>query len=163
VFRACWGTPRRTGEAHAAQPGSEQGLSDAAYRAPASPVLQEAWKVTEALLVQMRDEVAARGAKFFVVVLTIGAQVLPDPQVRDGFARSLGLKDLLYADRRLETFCQQRGIPVLLLVPHFQEYATAHRVFLHGFKDSLGVGHWNQQGHRLAGDLIAQWLCGQLH
>jgi hypothetical protein len=163
VFRAWWGTPRRTGEAHAAQPGSEQGLSDAAYRAPASPVLQEAWKVTEALLVQMRDEVAARGAKLFVVVLTIGAQVLPDPQVRDGFARSLGLKDLLYADRRLETFCQQHGIPVLLLVPHFQEYATAHRVFLHGFKDSLGVGHWNQQGHRLAGDLIAQWLCGQLH
>jgi len=114
------------------------------------------------LLVQMRDEVAARGARFYVVVLTSGAQVHPDPANRAVFAKSLGVPDLFYADRRLETFCQKEGIPILLLAPAFQEYATVHQVYLHGFKGNLGGGHWNQQGHRLAGDMIARWLCNQV-
>ncbi len=164
VFKAWWAKPGRTGEAAAAaQAGPEAGLSDDMYREPRSKVWQEAWKVNEALLIQMRDEVAARGARFYVVVLTIGAQVLPDPASRVAFAKDLGVPDLLYADHRLEKFCRQEGIPVLLLTPTFQDYATAHHVFLHGFKDNLGGGHWNQAGHRLAGDTIARWLCGQLH
>ena len=162
VLKARWSQFRR-GEAHAAPFGSEAGLKTDVYRAPTKKVWQDAWQVTEALLVQLRDEVAARGARLYVVVMTIGAQVLPDAANREGFARELGLQDLLYADRRLEAFCRQQGIPVLLLAPPFQEYASAHQVFLHGFKDTLGIGHWNRQGHRLAGDLIAKWLCGQLH
>jgi hypothetical protein len=125
-------------------------------------VWQEAWEVTEALLIRMRDEVAARGAKFFVVVLSTGAQVDPDPVARAASAKGLGVSDLFYPDRRLEKFCQQEGIPVLLLAPAFQAYATAHQVHLHGFKGNIGGGHWNQAGHRLAGEMIAKWLCGQL-
>jgi len=163
VFQEWRSQSRKTAGAVAPQPGTEAGLSDTIYREPVSAVWQEAWKVTEALLLLMRDEVTARGARFFVVVLTTGTQVHPDPAVRTQSARELGVDDLFYPDRRLEKFCQRQGIPILLLAPAFQEYATAHQVFLHGFKDSLGVGHWNQQGHRLAGKLIAQWLCGQLH
>ena len=111
----------------------------------------------------MRDEVVKRGADFVVVVLTIGNQVNPDPGVRAGFAKTLGVKDLLYSDRRVERFCQNHGIPVLILAPRFQEYATRHHVFLHGFKDKLGEGHWNQHGHRLAGQTMAKWLCPLLH
>jgi hypothetical protein len=158
-----WRSPPGTGETAANQHVSEPGISDSMYREPVSPVWQEAWKVTEALLVQMRDEVAAKGARFFVVVLSTGAQVDPDPAVRAAFAQGLGVKDLFYPDRRLEKFCQREGIPILLLEPAFQQYATAHQVYLHGFKGNLGGGHWNPNGHRLAGDMIARWLCGQLH
>jgi hypothetical protein len=163
VFKARWPKPRRTGEAHVALPGSEAGLSDNLDREPRSKVWQDAWKVNEALLVLMRDEVAAKGARFFVVVLTIGAQVHPDAANRVAFAKELGVQDLLYSDHRLEKFCQQEGIPVLLLAPAFQQYAAAHQVFLHGFKGNLGGGHWNQNGHRLAGNMIAKWLHGQFH
>jgi len=158
-----WGAQwRQTPATAAGKPGSEPGLSDTILREPESKVWKDAWKVTEAQLVLMRDEVAARGGKFFVVVLTTGAQVHPDPANRAVFAKSLGVPDLFYADRRLETFCQKEGIPILLLAPAFQEYATVHQVYLHGFKGNLGGGHWNQQGHRLAGDIIARWLCNQL-
>jgi hypothetical protein len=162
AMKTWWSQSHQARASAGANPGSEAGLNDTIYREHASNVWHEAWKVSEALLVLMRDEVAAMGARFFVVVLTTGAQVDPDPQVRAELARGLGVKDLFYPDRRLEKFCQQQGIPVLLLAPAFQEYATAHQVFLHGFKDNLGGGHWNQQGHRLAGDMIATWLCGQL-
>jgi hypothetical protein len=163
AIKTWWSQAHLIGKAAAAPPGSEPGLSDSIYREPTSKVWQEAWQVTEALLVQMRDEAAARGAKFYVVVLSTGAQVDPDPQVRAAFAKSLGVKDLFYPDHRLEKFCQQEGIPILLLTPAFQQYATTHHVYLHGFKGNLGGGHWNQNGHRLAGDMIARWLCGQFH
>jgi hypothetical protein len=163
ALKTWWSQPRPPGQATATPPAAEPGLSDSIYRPPTSKVWQDAWKVTEALIRQMRDEVAARGAKFYVVVLSTGAQVDPDPAKRAMFAKSLGVPDLFYADHRLENFCQQEGIPILLLAPAFQKYATAHHVYLHGFKGNLGGGHWNQNGHRLAGEMIAKWLCGQLH
>ena len=42
-------------------------------------------------------------------------------------------------------------------------YAEDHHVFLHGFKNTkTGEGHWNEQGHRLAGELIAARLCAMI-
>lgn len=162
-IKTWWSQSHQAKASNAAIPGSEAGLSDDVYHAPKSKAWQEAWQVTEALLVAMRDEVAAHGAKFYVVVLTNGGQVDPDPAKPVMFAKSLGVPDLLYADHRLQKFCQQQGIPVLLLAPIFAHYATTHHVYLHGFKGNLGGGHWNQNGHRLAGEVIARWLCGQLH
>lgn len=38
--------------------------------------------------------------------------------------------------------------------------AEQRQVFLHGFGNSgIGRGNWNRQGHRRAGELIAQKLC----
>lgn len=141
----------------------EPGLLNPIFREPTDAVWQEAWKITEAALLLMRDEVASKGARFFVVVVTNGMQVHPDPKVRQQLAQNLGVPDLLYPDRRLEKFCQREGIPILLLTPVFQTYATEHQVFLHGFKDNSGGGHWNQNGHRLAGKVLAKWLCGQIN
>lgn len=163
ALKTRWSQARRSDQAAAAPPQSEPGLSDTIYREPTTAVWQEAWNVTEALLRLMRDEVAAKGANFFVVVLSNGSQVHPDPAVRAAFARRLGVEDLFYADRRLERFCKREDIPILLLAPAFQKYATAHKVFLHGFPGNLGGGHWNQHGHRLAGEMIAGWLCQEFH
>jgi len=49
---------------------------------------------------------------------------------------------------------------VLNLAPAFQSFADEHHVYLHGFADTkLGMGHWNEAGHHLAGQLIADRLC----
>lgn len=145
----------------AAQP-QEIGLSNKVYLEPTEEVWKEAWRVTEGVLLEMRDEVASKGAEFAVVVLTNGVQVDPNPKNRLAFANWLGVGDLFYPDRRLAGFCEKHGIPILMLGPLFQEYATQHQVFLHGFGKGLGTGHWNQAGHRLAGETMAQWLCPQL-
>jgi len=150
-------------KANASEKGQEVGLSASVYREPTTDVWKEAWRVTEGLLLQMRDEVARKGARFFVVTLSSGIQVDPNPSNRSAFANYLGVSDLFYPERRLAGFCQARHIPILLLAPIFQEYAARHKVYLHGFGKSLGTGHWNQEGHRLAGRLIAEWLCPQLN
>jgi hypothetical protein len=142
--------------------GQESGLSASIYREPATEIWKEAWRVTEGVLLQMRDDVVERKAQFFVVTVTNGIQVDPDVSNRIAFARSRGVRNLFYPDHRLESFCQSHHIPILLLGPPFQEYATQHQVFLHGFGKTQGAGHWNQSGHRLAGQTIAKWLCPQL-
>ena len=55
------------------------------------------------------------------------------------------------------------GFQVLSLAPPMQAYADAHHTFLAGFNTTkLGVGHWNADGHRVAGELIAQKICAML-
>jgi hypothetical protein len=162
VLKEWWSQHDVGKKAGASGPGQEAGISDMIYQEPTTGVWQEAWRVTEGVLLQMRDEVARHGARFFVVTLTNGIQVDPDAAKRLAFAQALGVSDLFYPDHRLEGFCQGHHIPILLLAPSFQEYATRHQVYLHGFGKDLGAGHWNQQGHRLAGQTIARWLCPQL-
>ena len=49
---------------------------------------------------------------------------------------------------------------MLDLTEPFQAYAVKHHVYLHGFANTkLGTGHWNVEGNRLAGLLIAQAVC----
>jgi len=142
----------------------EPGLSYNQLSEPTSEVWKKAWRVTEGLLLKMRDEIKEKGATFFVVILSSGIQVHPDPSVRAKFERARELNDLFYAERRIEEFCRSKGIPVLALGPPFQRHASEHKVFLHGF----GVGsppesgHWNEAGHRLGGAMIAGWLCDEL-
>jgi hypothetical protein len=114
------------------------------------------------LLLRMRDEVHSHGAQFVVVTLSNGIQVYPDPQARQAFAQRLGVPDLLYPDTRIKLFCDQAQIPALTLAPPLQAYADEHKIFLHGFGADLGNGHWNQTGHHVAGELLAQQLCAGL-
>ncbi len=150
-----------TGPASGA-PGEELGTDNLIYRPPPDEVWQDAWRVTEALLMRMRAEVNGHGAQFVVVTLSNGIQVYPDPQARQAFAQKLGVPDLLYPDMRIKAFCAHAQIPALTLAPQLQAYADEHKVFLHGFGADIGNGHWNQTGHHVAGELLAQQLCAGL-
>jgi lysophospholipase L1-like esterase len=145
----------------APQPGptAEPGVAPI-YAPPQDDAWKEAWEITEQLLVLMHDEVRSHDAEFLVVVLSNSEQVHPDKQRRADLQKQLGVADLWYADRRVESFCQQEGIPVLLLAPGMQRYAEQHQVYLHGFPNTeLGNGHWNADGHALAGKILADEIC----
>ncbi len=141
----------------------ELGLDSAVYSPPRDREWADAWRVTEAMIAAMRDEAAAHGARFGVVLLTTGIQVHPDPAVRAAFLRKLGLADLFYPDRRLAAFGQRAGMPVLDLAPPMQRLAARDRVFFHGAANTApGEGHWNAQGHATAARLIDDWLCREV-
>jgi hypothetical protein len=130
------------------------------FNDPEDRAWQEAWQVTERLLATMAQEIDSHGAHFLVVTLTTGLQVYPDRRTRDEMMIDLGVSDLFYPDRRIQALGEREGFAVLSLAMPFQAYADAHGVFLHGFDNTaLGKGHWNEDGHRLAGNLIARRLC----
>lgn len=138
----------------------EPGLDNEVFSNPISPDWDEAWKVTEALILEMRDEVQAKGAKFLVVTGSIGVQVYPDPDARQRYMDRLGIRSPFSPEYRIKALGEQNGFRVLNLAPPLADYAIGNRVFLHGVGEGQGWGHWNETGHRLAGELIAQELCG---
>jgi lysophospholipase L1-like esterase len=140
-------------------PFNHHGLLHDLYRAPIKDTWQEAWRVTERLLLTMQTECAERGIRFGVVTLSNPPQVSPDSARRQDYERKLGVTDLLYPDRRIRAIGEQAGFPVLNLAPLLQAYAVEHQVYLHGLPNSeRGMGHWNAPAHQLVAELIAQWL-----
>jgi hypothetical protein len=141
---------------------AESGLDAMIYYEPYDPAWRDAWRVTEGTMTLMHDEAKGRGAQFFVVTVSSGIQVNPDSTARANLLQEAGLKDFLYAERRIKALGERGNFPVLNLAPVFQSYAEQHKVFLHGFGATLGMGHWNQDGHRLAGETISAWLCDRI-
>lgn len=137
----------------------ELGTDNLIYLEPNNAVWNDAWRVTEGLIVQMRDEVTKGGARFVVVTLSNGPQVLPDAEWREAFKNRFGITDLFYPDNRIKSLAAREGIPVITLAPELQDYAEHNNVFLHGFGKDIGNGHWNAMGNRVAGELIAKKMC----
>ena len=137
----------------------ELGADNLVYLEPANAVWNDAWTITEKLILEMRNEVKSRGARFVVVTLSNGPQVLPNPESRDAFKKRFGLSDLFYPDDRIKALGAREGIPVITLAPELQEFAQRNHVFLHGFGENIGNGHWNATGQRVAGELIAKKMC----
>lgn len=138
----------------------EAGLDDEVYLEPRTSDWEEAWRITEALLVAMQMEVASRGARFVAVTLSNGIQVHPNPDVRKYFAHQLRASNLFYPERRLTEFAKRENIELITLGPQLQAYAEEANVYLHGFRNGqLGRGHWNEEGHRQAGEIIARHFC----
>jgi hypothetical protein len=130
------------------------------YAPPSTPAMQTAWKVTEGLLLAMREETAVHGAELRIVMLATRPQVIPDPEKRAELMQKLGVPDFAYADQRIKQLGEISGIPVINLAQPLSSYAEAHHVYLNGFNPSnLGAGHWNETGHRLAAEAIATGLC----
>ncbi len=141
-----------------ARPEDELGLRDEVHLPPATPEWREAWRVTEGVLRLMRDACRARNTPLAIVTLTRGIQVTPDREKKERFVRELGAEDLYYAERRLAAFGKREGVPVLNLAPTMAQEAEARQVYFHAFRNTPGIGHWNEEGHRAAGERIASWL-----
>jgi hypothetical protein len=146
----------------AAAPGDEVGLRDEVHLPPTTPDWEEAWRVTEGVLGLINDECRQKHTPLRIVTLTRGTQVTPIREKKQRFLRQLGAKDLYYPDRRISEFGKRAGIPVLNLAPTMAAEAEERHIFFHAEQDSLGIGHWNIAGHRVAGELIASWLAGDL-
>ena len=138
-------------------------LSTQNFKEPQDAAWQEAWRVTEGLIVTMRNEVVQKNADFLVVTIGDAMQVRPEPQERKKFMRKNNIQDLFYPERRLEKLGAREGFRVLNLSEQFQAYTDKYQVCAHGFENSVPCGgHWNELGHRLASILINRNLCQKL-
>ncbi|MBA3967397.1 MAG: SGNH/GDSL hydrolase family protein [Nitrospirales bacterium] len=137
---------------------SRAGLADFVYAPPQTPIHREAWDITEGILKLMHQEVLKHGANFFLVTATSPDQI--DQEERILLKERLATKKLDYPEQRLRALGEIEGFPVLNLLYDFQQYAEQHHAHLHGFSNTkLGAGHWNEQGHELAAQLISKRIC----
>jgi hypothetical protein len=138
-------------------------LSIQNLKEPQDAAWQEAWRVTEGLIVTMRNEVVQKNADFLVVTIGDPMQVTPSAQTRKDFMTKNNIQDLFYPERRLEKLGAREGFRVLNLSEQFQDYTEKYQVCAHGFENYVPCGgHWNELGHRLASILINRNLCQNL-
>jgi hypothetical protein len=141
----------------------EPGLEDNIYNPPATPVWRDAWRVTEGIITMMARETAAHQVPLLVVTLANPPQIFPSRTVRGYYLATYRSTDIFYPDERIKALGEREGFDVLNLAAPMQAYADEHQAYLAGFKDTkLGVGHWNAEGHRVAGELIARKICEML-
>jgi hypothetical protein len=140
----------------ATPPGPELGLNDLVYRPPSTPVWRDAWRVTDGEVEMMNREVKEHGGRFLVVTMTNGIQVDPNTRLRASYMKYIGVENLFYPDDHMRELGEHDGFAVLNLARPLQSYADERHVYLHGFTNTqFGAGHWNIEGHRVAGELIA--------
>lgn len=144
-------------------PGSEVGLDQQIYAPPTRSEWREAWAVTEDLVRAIGADVRGNGAELLVATLSNAIQVHPDVGVRERFAAETGVADLFYPDRRIEALATAEAIPFRMLAPPLGEWAAANETCIHGFDNATPcAGHWNENGHRLAGEALAAAICTDL-
>lgn len=137
------------------------GRIDLTYTEPQTQEAREAWRITEELVTMMNGDVTGRGASFVMVVGTNPVEVHPDLAVRQRLATEFGAADLTYSVRRLTALGRREAFDVIPLLPSFEARVARDGKPLHGF-DGSGTGHWNEAGHALAGEVVADRLCARL-
>jgi len=156
-LRATW---RHAAAATADARPSRLGVDLAALVEPKNDTWTAAWEISERLIVEIADESRRHDASFWLVTVPGDVQVHPDPEITTRCQRELGVDNLLYAEQRLEDFGLQHNLSVISLAEPMRQYARKHKLALHGFRNTkFGFGHWNAEGHLLAGEIAAKAIC----
>lgn len=127
------------------------------FEVPLSPVWEDAWGRTEALLDRLQRGVAAHGAKFAIAILSLRDQVYPQLW-QEIVAQHPPMRqrtwDLGAPAARLRAWCARRNVPCVDLAPAFAAAAATTSEPLHFRHD----GHWTAAGHALATRQLEEFL-----
>ncbi|HVC45000.1 MAG TPA: SGNH/GDSL hydrolase family protein [Candidatus Binataceae bacterium] len=163
LFSNTWEIVKGGAGAPTAEHPVERAINYSIYSPPVGKAWQDAWRITEKLIAATHDAAARHHVAFLAVTEETGIQAWPDPAVRAKFIARLGVPDLFYPDRRIAALGKRDGFAVLNLAQPLQQYAQRTHLFLHGFKNTpRGFGHWNANGHAIAGRLIGNQLCAMI-
>ncbi len=120
------------------------GVQTSLFAPPRDALWEEAWGVTEALIARAHDYSRRNGARFVLVAIPEHAQVHPERLRREA-------SDLFYPDKRIGGFAARKGI-LAIFIAQEMAVAAAGRSFY--YKRLL-----NEEGSRIAAELIAQRIC----
>jgi lysophospholipase L1-like esterase len=111
-----------------------------------SAEIQEAWAITRALILQLRDEVGADGARLAVLAIPASPQIAPPAEGADWYCDR--------ANEVLDGFLEEQGIPYLDMLAPFREHMLAGGEPLYYTRDF----HMNAAGQGLSGRLLYRFV-----
>ena len=159
LMRESWNRVQESRSHSTQEQQPERGL-DAIYSPPQSTEWNEAWDITERILLRMNEMTRERGCLFCVVTLSNALQVDPHAEKRAQMQQAAKLEHLFYPDFRVVECGIRNGFPVFPLAPAMQKEAERTQTYFHGFSNThLGMGHWNRDGHQFAGEFLASEIC----
>jgi len=115
------------------------------------PEVQRGWELAQEVILKAQSLAEEEGADFVVLLFPFKEQVYWHV-----VSRFIDEVDQDFIDRPIELakqFCEENGIRYLDLTPGFREHALQGEQLY--FRED---GHWNEEGNRLAADLIYDYL-----
>lgn len=130
---------------------------EAPWRDVSHPALEEAWRVTEALLSRLDRDVQEAGGRLAIVIVPFKAAVEAD-LARQDWTQAPGGQLLLAADarrpnERMQALAARLGLPALDLHGAFLENAARG-----GPSAFWPDSHWTRAGNRVAATAVELWL-----
>lgn len=118
------------------------------------PDFELRFRLTERLLVGMRDLLTERGAGFAVAIMPADFQIVPEKRERYGILPVI-FHDRPYVEAKAQAgvtaLCQRNGIPVVDLLPALREQCTADCFFSYD-------PHLTPEGHAVVAEAMAEYL-----
>ncbi len=129
------------------------------YRRAHGPEIDKAWLVTDALFERLRQKAQSAGSELLVFHAPIQSTIYSEEWSR--MAKNYGFSQEEWsaeqASMELERRLRRLGIPSVDPIPSMRERAKELQ------KDGERLyfrfdGHWNRNGNRLAGELLADYI-----
>ncbi|MEM7331073.1 MAG: SGNH/GDSL hydrolase family protein [Chloroflexota bacterium] len=111
-----------------------------------TPEIEEAWAITKAVLLQLKEEVEESGAELAVVSVPTTAQTITPRANATWYCER--------PNQELNTFLEEEDIPYLDLLQPFRDYSDEGGRALYYARDF----HMNEAGHHLAGEEIFKFI-----
>ncbi|MDP9177004.1 MAG: GDSL-type esterase/lipase family protein [Gemmatimonadota bacterium] len=130
-----------------------------AWKKSADPELRNAWSLTEAILGRLQQEVVGSGSRLMIFYVPSPPAIYPDDW--GVTKRKYAMGDSAWSPEQdaavLNTICQRAGIACVIPVARFR--AEAERLQRAGKRLYFRRdAHWNSDGHRLAGGILADYV-----
>lgn len=110
------------------------------------PIIEDAWQVTEAIILQLQEETAANGAELAILIIPAAPQIVPPEGDAEWYCD--------VPNDRLTTFLDEAGIAYLDMLPGFRQAALDGGGPYYFERDF----HMNVAGHGLASQLLYQFV-----
>ena len=128
------------------------------YENPPNAEWEAAWALTEAILVDLRNQVESDGGKFAVVIIPAREQVYIDEWTRT-VASNADMRQrewhLELPNERLTDLLSRHSVPHLDLLPIFRESAALDNAPRLYFRRD---GHWTEAGHQLTAEAVLTFI-----
>lgn len=129
------------------------------FRVPEPGAITKGYELTEGMLGRVRQVAAANGAVVVLMLLPLRVQITDSvfSQFRASANAAAGDMPEGKPQRTMSEIATGLGIPVVDLLPSFEEWSTSGGAPLFLQWD----GHWSAQGHQLAADTFVEAVTGE--
>ena len=130
------------------------------YAVPGVPEMEQSWTMTEALLEMFRNITLRQGRKALLLLVPGAIELHPDVRFRESFQSAFHLESLSRPEERLLEIARSNDLPAISLRERLDPLVRREKIYLYGFPNTrLGIGHWNENGHREVGRILAEEIC----
>ena len=127
-----------------------------------SDFVTNSWKLLESLLLEISKDLKINNSELLTLIISRAEIVDYEEEYVKKMAKSNNISNIFYPEDRLENFGEQNNISIISISRHMSDLNWSKNNELtkfHGFNESLGSGHWNEDGHKFAGEIIGKNIC----